>query len=392
MKKKNPLKKKIGKWHLWIGLLIGVPVFFISITGALYAFQAEITSLIRKDVIHHQEEGIEHKKTLPLKILENKINLQTKEQYPLHWVNIPLDKSKSYIFYYYEHNPNAWNYFEEYLVYKSVYVNPYTGAVLAVYNEKMDFFNLVKSFHFSFFLKSDWGTYVCGIPTLLFIFMLFTGIILWWPKNKAARKQRFWFNWKNIKNWKRKNYDLHNILGFYSSLLALIIAFTGIFYSFFFVKAIFYFVFSGGQTVYPDFSHITTQAPKSMQTHSTLDKIASKVETEFPNAYMYSLDFGHPHLDDHEHPNYTVFVKQLEYSYHINHDLIFDEHSGELLHKHAHNNKNFGEKMIAANYDIHIGSILGLPGKILAFLLSLICASLPITGFLIWWGKTNKNK
>jgi uncharacterized iron-regulated membrane protein len=32
--------------------------------------------------------------------------------------------------------------------------------------------------------------------------MLITGIVLWWPKNKAARKQRFSFKWKNIKSWK----------------------------------------------------------------------------------------------------------------------------------------------------------------------------------------------
>ena len=44
------------------------------------------------------------------------------------------------------------------------------------------------------------------------------------------------------------------------------------------------------------------------------------------------------------------------------------------------------------NYDIHVGAIGGLPGKVLAFLLSAIIASLPVTGFLIWWGRRNKEK
>jgi uncharacterized iron-regulated membrane protein len=43
-------------------------------------------------------------------------------------------------------------------------------------------------------------------------------------------------------------------------------------------------------------------------------------------------------------------------------------------------------------YDIHTGGILGFTGKVLAFLLSLVAASLPVTGFLIWWGKQKKNK
>jgi uncharacterized iron-regulated membrane protein len=42
------------------------------------------------------------------------------------------------------------------------------------------------------------------------------------------------------------------------------------------------------------------------------------------------------------------------------------------------------------NYDIHVGAILSLPGKILAFFASLICASLPVTGFIIWWGRRKK--
>jgi len=44
------------------------------------------------------------------------------------------------------------------------------------------------------------------------------------------------------------------------------------------------------------------------------------------------------------------------------------------------------------NYDIHIGAVLGLPGKIMAFVASLIAASLPITGFIIWWGRKKKSK
>ena len=41
-------------------------------------------------------------------------------------------------------------------------------------------------------------------------------------------------------------------------------------------------------------------------------------------------------------------------------------------------------------YDLHFGSILGLPGRLLMFLASLIAASLPITGFIVWWGKRKK--
>lgn len=44
------------------------------------------------------------------------------------------------------------------------------------------------------------------------------------------------------------------------------------------------------------------------------------------------------------------------------------------------------------NYDIHVGAIGGFAGKLIAFFASLIVASLPITGFLLWYGKAYKKK
>ncbi|QCX53738.1 PepSY domain-containing protein [Elizabethkingia sp. JS20170427COW] len=392
--KKSPgfIKKWASKLHLWLGLSVGLIIFIVSITGALFVFKDEIENFQRKDFIFHHEKNIEQKKLLSLHVLEQKVNEQVKSKYPVHWVNIPMDKSRSYRFYWYEHNINAWNYFDEYPIYQVAYVNPYNGQVLKVYDEKNGFFQIVKSIHWSFLLKESWGKYVVGIPVVIFIVMLISGIILWWPKNKAARKQRFSFQWKNVKNWKRKNYDVHNIFGFYSSILALVFAITGLFYSFFVVQAAIYFVFSGGKTALPDYSQYTTTAPVEQRTVYTLDKVAERTREVFPNAFAFNIHLGHPHLDDHEHPNFEVYVQQLSYSYHQFSSIIFDENSGELLKTIYYKDKNFGEKAVGANYDIHVGSILGLPTKIIAFIISLMIASLPVTGFMIWWGRRKKKK
>ena len=399
MTKKHPNKNKprlfkkwTGKLHLWLGLSVGLIIFIVSITGTLFVFKDEVENFTRKEVIYHKEVNIAQKQVLPIRSLEKMVDEQVKEKYKIHWVNIPIDKKMTYQFYWYEHNTNAWNYFEEFPIYKSAYVNPYTGKVLKVFDEKNGFFQIVKCIHWSFLLKQDWGKYVVGIPVIIFVIMLISGIILWWPKNKAAAKQRFSFKWKNIKSWKRKNYDIHNILGFYVSIFALIFSITGLFYAFFVVQTMMYFIFSGGKTEYPDFSNIKNKAPIEARTETTLDRVISTVHTKYPSSYGFSIDLGHPHMDDHEHPNFSVFVKHLSYSYHKNSSLIFDENSGELLHTYNHGDKNFGEKTVAANYDIHVGSILGLPTKIIAFIVSLICASLPLTGFLIWWGRRKKRK
>ncbi len=392
IKKQSFFKKWTGKLHLWFGLAIGLLIVIISVTGALYVFKDEFENYTRKDVIYHQEQNIAEKQILPIRVLEKAVDAQMQEKYKIHWVNVPIDKAMSYQFYWYEHNTAAWNYFDEYPIYKLAYVNPYSGKVLRVYDEKNGFFNIVKMIHWSFLLKESWGKYVVGIPVAIFVVMLISGIVLWWPKNRAARKQRFAFKWKNVKSWKRKNYDLHSIVGFYTSIFALISAITGLFYAFFVVQAFIYVVFSGGKTVYPNFDHIVTKAPIEQRNETTLDKVINIVREKYPNSFGFSVDLGHPHMDDHEHPNFSIFIKHLPYSYHKNSSLIFDENSGELLHTHNHEDKDFGEKVIAANYDIHVGSILGLPTKIIAFIVSLLCASLPITGFMIWYGRRKKAK
>jgi uncharacterized iron-regulated membrane protein len=48
------------------------------------------------------------------------------------------------------------------------------------------------------------------------------------------------------------------------------------------------------------------------------------------------------------------------------------------------------DKIMRMNYDVHTGAIGGLPTKILAFFASLIAASLPLTGFTIWYGRKKK--
>ncbi len=77
--------------------------------------------------------------------------------------------------------------------------------------------------------------------------------MLWWPRNKAARKQRFSVKWDA--KWKRKNYDLHNVLGFYVMSIAVILVITGLVWGFKWWSNGLYFATTGGKSlsdaVYP---------------------------------------------------------------------------------------------------------------------------------------------
>ena len=386
----HPLRKITGQLHLWLGMVSGLVIIILGITGCIYSFIDEIRPVVYHDRIFITPPPASSK-MLPLQELKAIAQKALNKQVPLMDIEVYTDRKHTMVFRYRNRNNNANLYTNYFLNYDKVYLNPYTGEIVKVENAKWEFFNIIVMIHCTLLL-GNLGKQIIIWCTVIFLIMLISGLILWWPRNQAAARKRFTFNWKKHTSWKRKNYDLHNVLGFYASIFALIFSLTGLFYAFFVVQAAFYFIFSGGSTAYPDFTSIKTKAPIELRTEGTLDKISNTVKAKYPESFGFAIDLGHPHMDDHEHPNFEVYVKHLSYSYHKSSSLIFDENSGELLHTHDMKDKNFGEKTVGANYDIHVGSILGLPTKIIAFIVSLICASLPVTGFLVWWGRRKKAK
>lgn len=392
-KSKGFIKKVVLKLHLWLGLLSGIIVFIASISGAFYVFNEDISAYLRKDQIYHGEPNIENKKPIPLLELKKIVNDQlVDETIEANSLTVPIDPHRSYQFGIFHFDKDGWNYFDTYLIYKNIYVNQYTGEVLKVYNIRNNPFFFTMILHRSLLLSNSIGGTIVGVSTVIFVIMLVTGIILWWPKNKNMRKQRFWFRWKKVKGWRRKNYDAHNILGFYASFLAIIVAITGIMYSFDITKQWVYGALNGFSYERPDYSHYKTTAPESVETPNTIDKIAEVVKTYYPNAHEFYLDLEDHKDADHDHDNLTVRVKGKQFTYAETSMMIFDDHSGELLLNRPHGDKNMAQRATDATYDLHVGAFFGMPGKVLAFLMSLFCASLPITGVLIWWGRRNKKK
>ncbi|RXM50679.1 MULTISPECIES: PepSY-associated TM helix domain-containing protein [unclassified Chryseobacterium] len=395
MKKKHHQKKKISptkKWsaklHLWFGLSVGIIVFIVSLTGTLYVFKDEVQNILRKDAIYIQQ-NVSGQKPLPISILREKVSLELNEKYPINSVEVSLDKGKSYRFLYYEKSKKGWNYFQQVLINKQVYINQYTGEILAVYDEKYDVFNILKYIHWGLLLNSEWGPYVVGIPTVLFIIMLITGIILWWPKNKNARKGRFWFNWENVKNWKRKNYDLHNVLGFYASFIALIMSVTGIYFAYPYVKNTFNLAISG---YWEQPKEKQIKSPDSLTTKRSdlFDITALQTEKLYAGASSYRITLNGKNKKGKELKNLPITIYGQEGRFSERNILTFDKYSGKLLANKPHQQLSNAEKYANANYDVHTGSYFGLFGKIIWFIAGLICTSLPVTGFLVWWGKRKK--
>lgn len=90
---------------------------------------------------------------------------------------------------------------------------------------KRDFFSYVTKFHTGL-MMGPVGKLIVTYTTLLFVFILISGIFVFLPKNGKQLSQRFKVEWG--KGSKRRLFDLHVSLGWWTLLWLLLLAVTGL--------------------------------------------------------------------------------------------------------------------------------------------------------------------
>ncbi|MHA4810395.1 PepSY-associated TM helix domain-containing protein [Flavitalea flava] len=383
--KRKTLKYWIGQIHLWLGLASGLVVLIVSITGCLFVFQKDITEFVYKDIYFVKPVLTA---TLPLSRLQKTAQEALGAAQPIEGITAYRQPDRAWEFMAYKNNDTALTYFGAMEYFRSVLVNPYTGEVTGIRDYKYDFFSIVKYIHWSLLLNTPYGQPIVGWSTLTFVLLLITGLVLWWPKKwtKAFKDRSFKINWKA--SFKRVNYDMHNVPGFYSLLPALIISLTGMVFAFGWFQSLVYAAASG--TTSPPVQIVVKSVPPAADSVKTIG--FNPFDIAFKEAFVQLPGSERIGLSPASGKEGTIYAfgykgKQVYYGSDL---LQFDQYSGKLLHRRNNSEKNRGERLIEMNYDIHVGAIGGLTGKILAFIISLICASLPLTGFLVWWGKRKK--
>lgn len=383
--KKSKVNNIITWLHLWLGLISGIIVVIVSITGCLFAFQKEISEWVYQDELFvtppSKQAGF-----LPVSELKKAAQEALGADHAITYVTTYSDRERAWEFMAYkEGNPDAITFPGSIDYYESAFVNPYTGEITGTMDYMDNFFVVVKYIHWSLYLSTKYGQPVVGWGTLLFVVLLITGFIMWIPGrwNRIEKNKAFTIRWKA--RWKRLNYDLHNVLGFYVVVIALILGLTGMVYSFSWFNNAVYAAATLSTTApaYPAF--VSDSA--SQKVASPMDKALSGTKQQFPGATRYGLSI--PRTAKAPIGVTAYHREEVYYDYDA---AFYDQYSGKELGQSLYKDKNSGEKLLGMNYDIHVGAIGGIWGKIIAFLVSLVCASLPITGFIIWWGKKKKNK
>lgn len=362
-------KKWFGRIHLWLGLSTGPVVFILGITGAIYCFAPELQNLQPYRTVKE-----ENKAFLPPSRIKQiaETHLQGKSPQRIYYdaknkaVMVLFSKKEEYSY--------------------SIFINPYSGQVLKLRDNEKDFLSVVLQLHRT--LLIPYGHDIIRWSTVIFILMLISGLVLWWPKKRRTLKKGFKIMWRA--HPKRLNYDLHKVLGFYVTWVVIFTALTGLMFAF---EGFSGFVY---KTTGADRSMIKKKPPLSDTTQKTgqsaaIDFVWKQVQPQLHSRYA-SVMFV---LPAEKNGSILLRANPEKNSIYKSDFRYFDQYTGREIpgayvwgkYQDAKTTADYIRRM---NYDIHVGVILGLPGRIALFFLALIVASLPITGFIFWWGRTNK--
>ncbi|PJJ60868.1 PepSY-associated TM helix domain-containing protein [Hymenobacter chitinivorans] len=262
-----------------------------------------------------------------------------------------------------------------------LYVNPYTGAIIDKVNYRDTFFFTMMALHRGM-VGGPVGKLVVGVSTLLFLFIIATGIVLWWPATRNIVKQRLTIKWDA--SFKRLNHDLHIVLGFYSALFLFVFAFTGLAWSFEW--------FNNGIFAVTNSDPKGPEAPKSTLVLNggklTFDQAYTVARQQVPGALSYAISLP---KDSTEAVRVNTTSANAAYEGATD-ELYLDQYSGQPLGKLNFADRNLGQRVRRTFKPVHTGAIFGTPSKIVAVVVCLLGVTFPVTGVIMWLNRLRKAK
>ncbi len=364
--KKGLFKRIIHNIHLYVGLTIGLLFFIIAFSGALYAWDAEISHRIYKQSVVAQDEPF---------VSVSELRAKLTQKFPEGDFRAVTFQGKSSAAKVLVYAPGTYYY---------AFMNPYTGGIQHLQNMKEGWLNHLKSLHRNLLL-GDVGRVIVHWVTLLSFFMVLTGLVLWWPHRKSRRKYHFAINLRSRPV--KLNYDLHNVLGFYASCIGIFTILTGIFWGFEPIR--------NGLKILTQENEVVYDIPVSGIESKTLDYDPNQKVDSLATAFLVKFPdrrvrISYPHKETDAIQLAVIHPQELVYSTDHYH---FDQYTGALLQgnfqNELHSRASAFTTLNGLVYDIHLGNLGHFLGRLLVSLTALVLASLPITGFIIWWGKRN---
>ena len=393
------MKKIFRKIHLWLSVPFGLIITLVCFSGAMLVFENEANEWFRRDLYY-----VETVKGSPLpmdKLLE-KVATTLPDSVSVTGVSISSDPGRAYQVSL--SKPRR----------ASLYVDQYTGEVKGK-SERSGFFMFMFRMH-RWLLDSMnpgnegifWGKMIVGVSTLLLVFVLISGIVIWWPRTRKALKNSLKIT--ATKGWRRFWYDLHVAGGMYALIFLLAMALTGLTWSFPWYRTAFYKVFgvevqqrvAQGHEQKSDAQKRDTKLAAHREKKREGNEVRKGERSGRPennHSDMYSVTSPFVYWQEiydklgRQNPEYkqisissgTASVSFNRFGNQRASDRYsFNTDNGEFTETSLYQHQDKSGKIRGWIYSVHVGNWGGMFTRILTFIAALLGAALPLTGYYLW--------
>ena len=393
------MKKIFRKIHLWLSVPFGLIITLVCFSGAMLVFENEANEWFRRDLYY-----VETLKESPLpmdKLLE-KVATTLPDSVAVTGVSISSDPGRAYQVSL--SKPRR----------ASLYVDQYTGEVKGK-SERSGFFMFMFRMH-RWLLDSMnpgnegifWGKMIVGVSTLLLVFVLISGIVIWWPRTRKALKNSLKIT--ATKGWRRFWYDLPVAGGMYALIFLLAMALTGLTWSFPWYRTAFYKVFgvevqqraAQGHEQKSDAQKRDTKLAAHREKKREGNEVRKGERSGRPennHSDMYSVTSPFVYWQEiydklgRQNPEYkqisissgTASVSFNRFGNQRASDRYsFNTDNGEFTETSLYQHQDKSGKIRGWIYSVHVGNWGGMFTRILTFIAALLGAALPLTGYYLW--------
>ena len=393
------MKKIFRKIHLWLSVPFGLIITLVCFSGAMLVFENEANEWFRRDLYY-----VETVKGSPLpmdKLLE-KVATTLPDSVAVTGVSISSDPGRAYQVSL--SKPRR----------ASLYVDQYTGEVKGK-SERSGFFMFMFRMH-RWLLDSMnpgnegifWGKMIVGVSTLLLVFVLISGIVIWWPRTRKALKNSLKIT--ATKGWRRFWYDLHVAGGMYALIFLLAMALTGVTWSFPWYRTAFYKVFgvevqqraAQGHEQKSDAQKRNTKLAAHREKKREGNEVRKGERSRRPennHSDMYSVTSPFVYWQEiydklrRQNPEYkqisissgTASVSFNRFGNQRASDRYsFNTDNGEFTETSLYQHQDKSGKIRGWIYSVHVGNWGGMFTRILTFIAALLGSALPLTGYYLW--------
>lgn len=405
--------------HRWLGLVTALFLFVTGITGAVISWDHELDDWLNPHLTEAKGTG----PALPALELAR----QVEARYPeVRVTSLPLavePGESAALFVQPKVNPATGRLFEP--GFNQVFLDPASGeelgkrqwgAVWPITGE--NFVSFLYKLHFSLHLPEmfgtdRWGVWLLGIVAIGWTLDCFVAFYLTLPARRRAKSvedaladdavpagRSFWQRWQPAWLIRRRagnyklNYDLHRAFGLWTWVLLFILAFTA--FSLNLYREVFLPMMSTVSKVTPTpfdqrvrsarHEPITPQVGFADVLARATQEAAARNWPEPAGRAFYTQHFGIYGVEffavGADHGAGGVGHKRL----------YFDGQDGRYLGDRLPWRGTAADIFVQAQFPLHSGRILGLPGRILISVMGLVVAMLSVTGVYIWWKKRSARR